>query len=192
MERHSRRRDSYVALCERIPMIIKISNLRDGVHNLSFDENISEIGVDEPFYGNCNVEVELSKSHSQIVLNAVLTLNAKYQCDRCGCDLKSTVKTDYQMVYLFSKEWNYTGSEPEDSGNINLTYLPVDADKIDIANDVRDYALIAIPMKKLCKEDCKGLCASCGKDLNYGECGCTKDEADPRWQPLEKLRNKLN
>lgn len=166
-------------------MIIKISNLSEGDHNLSFDEDISEIGIGEPFYGNCKVEVKLSKSHSQIVLDADLTLNAIYQCDRCGCDLKSTVQTEYQMVYLF-------GDEPESNDNINLTYLPVDADKIDIANDVRDYALLAIPMKKLCKEDCKGLCAMCGKDLNYGECGCTKDESDPRWQPLEKLRNKLN
>ncbi len=166
-------------------MIIKISNLSDGVHNLRFDENISEIGVDEPFYGNCNVEVELQKSHSQIVLNADLTLNANYQCDRCGCDLNSKVQTNYQMVYLF-------GNEPEGSNNMNLTYLPVDADKINIANDVRDYALLAIPMKKLCKEDCKGLCASCGKDLNYSECDCTNEGSDPRWQPLEKLRNKLN
>jgi len=47
-------------------------------------------------------------------------------------------------------------------------------------------------MKKLCKEDCKGLCPRCGKNLNEDNCICTEKEIDPRWEPLEKLRNKLN
>ncbi len=166
-------------------MIIKIANLSDGIHTLSFDENISEIGVSDPFYGNCKVKVKLSKSHSQIVLNAELNLEANYQCDRCGKDYKTKVQNSYQMVYLF---WD----EPENNESFNLIYLPIDADKINIANDVRDYALLAISMKKLCKEDCKGLCPRCGKDLNEGKCNCIEKETDPRWEPLEKLKNKLN
>ena len=177
MERHHFARE--------IPMIIKIANLSEGVHNLSFDEDVSEIGVSEPFYGTCKVDVKLSKSHSQIVLDAELNLDANYQCDRCGRIYKAKVKSSYQMVYLF-------GKEPEGDDEFNLTYLPVDADKINIVNEVRDYALLAIPMKKLCKDDCKGLCPKCGKDLNEGDCHCTKDELDPRWAPLEKLKNKLN
>ena len=166
-------------------MIIKIANLSEGVHTLSFDEKISEVGVGEPFFGNCKVDVKLSKSHSQIVLDAKLFLDANYQCDRCGRYYKAKVQNSYQMVYLF-------GDEPEENNNINLTYLPVYADKIEIVNDVRDYALLAIPMKKLCKEDCKGLCPRCGKDLNEDKCKCAEKEIDPRWEPLEKLRNKLN
>ena len=166
-------------------MIIKIANLSDGIHTLSFDESISEIGVSDPFYGNCKVDVKLSKSHSQIVLNAELNLEAKYQCDRCGKDYKTKVQNSYQMVYLF-------GDGLENNDSFNLSYLPIDADKINIANDVRDYALLAISMKKLCKEDCKGLCPRCGKDLNEGKCNCIEKETDPRWEPLEKLRNKLN
>jgi uncharacterized protein len=166
-------------------MIIKIANLSEGTHTLSFDEKISEIGIGDPFYGNCKVDVKLSKSHSQIILDAELNLEANYQCDRCGCDYKSKVYTKYRMVYLF-------GDELEENDNINLTYLPIDADKIEIVNDVRDYALLAIPMKKLCKEDCKGLCPRCGKNLNEDNCICTEKEIDPRWEPLEKLRNKLN
>jgi DUF177 domain-containing protein len=166
-------------------MIIKIANLSEGVHTLSFDEKISEIGISEPFFGNCKVDVKLSKSRSQIVLDAALSLGANYQCDRCGQDYKASVQNSYKMVYLF-------GQEPEENDEFNLIYLPIDADKINIVSDVRDYALLAVPMKKLCKEDCKGLCPKCGKDLNEGECNCVKEEMDPRWEPLAKLRNKLN
>ena len=166
-------------------MIIKIANLSEGVHTLSFDERIDEIGVSDPFYGNCKVDVKVAKSHSQIVLDADISLKANYQCDRCGCEYKTDVQNSYQLVYLF-------GNEQENDDSFNLVYLPVDADKIEITNDVRDYALLAIPMKKLCREDCKGLCPRCGKDLNEGDCNCAEKEIDPRWEPLKKLRNKLN
>ena len=82
-------------------------------HTLSFDEKISEIGIGDPFYGNCKVDVKLSKSHSQIILDAELNLEANYQCDRCGCDYKSKVYTKYRMVYLF-------GDEPEENDNIKF------------------------------------------------------------------------
>ena len=166
-------------------MIIKIANLSDGLHEINFDEEIENIGIEEPFYGKCKVDAKLAKSVSQIVLNAELALTAKYECDRCGREYDSEVRTAYQMVYLF-------GDEPEDNDDINLSWLQPDADKIIIDNDVRDYALLAVPMKKLCKEDCKGLCVRCGQDLNEGNCNCSNDETDPRWKPLMELKNKLN
>ena len=88
------------------------------------------------------------------------------------------------MVYLLR------GKETEIESS-DVTYISPDSDFIDIRSDVRDYAMLAIPMKKLCKDDCKGLCQRCGKNLNEGECNCQKDEVDLRWQPLMELKNKL-
>ena len=50
---------------------------------------------------------------------------------------------------------------------------------------------MALPMKPLCKPDCKGLCPSCGKDLNLGACGCTHETIDPRWEALKALKEKV-
>ena len=44
-------------------------------------------------------------------------------------------------------------------------------------------------MKVLCREDCKGLCPVCGKDLNDGDCGCDRTERDPRFESLRALFN---
>ncbi|MFN3694656.1 MAG: YceD family protein, partial [Ignavibacterium sp.] len=74
--------------------------------------------------------------------------------------------------------------EPEDTEDINITYIKRETDKIDFDNDVREFAILAIPMKKLCKEDCKGLCPRCGADLNFEQCTCPKEEIDPRWEKL--------
>ncbi len=166
-------------------MIIKISNLSDGVHNYTFNDSVKEIGLSEPFYDNFTVDVELKKSHNQIILDSEILLKANFICDRCSNEYQSELRTNYRMVYLF-------GMEPNDNDAIDISYLPLEADKIDISKDVRDYSLLAIPMKKLCSEDCKGLCAKCGKDLNEGNCNCGSEEIDPRWLPLQELKNKLS
>jgi len=166
-------------------MNIKISNLSDGIHNYTFNEPVSELGLEEPFVNDLLVNVELNKSHNQVILDTKFSLTANFSCDRCNKNFNSVLTNSYRMVYLF-------GTEPVDSGSISITYLSIDTDKINIDNDVRDYALLSIPMKKLCKEDCKGLCSKCGKDLNEGNCNCQQNEIDARWLPLMELKNKIN
>lgn len=166
-------------------MIIKISNLSDGNHSFNFDEDVKNIGLDEQFSGNIIVNAELNKIHNQIIMQADFKANANFCCDRCLKDYNTVLSSNYKMIYLF-------GIEPEDNEDVSVTYLPADADKIILDDDVRDYAFLAVPMKKLCKEDCKGLCSSCGKDLNEGDCGCQKGDIDARWLPLMELKNKLN
>ena len=166
-------------------MNIKISNLSDGIHNYKFDEAVSELGLEKPFVEKILVDVKLNKSHNQVILDAKLSINTSFNCDRCNKNYNSVIENSYRMVYLF-------GTEPVDSGSINITYLSLDTDKIIIDNDVKDYVLLSIPMKKLCRDDCKGLCTKCGKDLNEGNCSCEPNEIDSRWQPLLELKKKIN
>ena len=50
--------------------------------------------------------------------------------------------------------------------------------------------VLAVPMKNLCSEDCKGLCPKCGKNLNEGLCNCNEENIDPRWETIQKLKSK--
>jgi uncharacterized protein len=56
---------------------------------------------------------------------------------------------------------------------------------------LKEQILLALPLKPLCKEDCRGLCVHCGKNRNAGDCGCTEERSDPRWAALAGLRDKL-
>lgn len=166
-------------------MIIKISNLSDGVHNFDFEEKINTIELGEPFYNSFKSNVKLDKLHDQIIIDVSSEFKVKFECDRCGKVFRTKLKSDYQMVYLMNEP-------PAETDSLNVSYLSRDAVKIDISSDVREYALLSIPMKKLCKEKCKGLCPNCGKDLNKEQCSCKNDEIDPRWKPLIDLKDKLN
>jgi len=56
---------------------------------------------------------------------------------------------------------------------------------------VRDVVMLAMPLKPLCREDCKGLCPICGADLNAEDCGHDRRPTDLRWEPLARLRERV-
>lgn len=89
----------------------------------------------------------------------------KTVCDRCLAEFKIDVEVD------FSQEYTRLPIEPveaEEKYPISKNF------EIDITEPLRQTILSKLPVKKLCKEDCKGICAGCGKDLNIEKCKCKK------------------
>ena len=166
-------------------MRIKISGLENGTYEYDFEDDIEKIDLTEPLFGKYNVNVVLNKFDDQIILEASTTAGANLICDRCGTEFKKTIISKYKMIYLLR---SIEDAEEE----INITYLSPDTHIIDLSNTVRDYMILSIPMKRLCKEDCKGLCVKCGSDLNEKQCECEDSEIDDRWKVLTELKNKLN
>jgi len=60
--------------------------------------------------------------------------------------------------------------------------------EIDLRSDICENLLLMIPMKRLCKEDCLGLCATCGANLNLETCHCKSATIDARWEKLKNLK----
>ncbi|RMG61535.1 MAG: DUF177 domain-containing protein, partial [Calditrichaeota bacterium] len=59
--------------------------------------------------------------------------------------------------------------------------------EIDLSDQLKEYLILAVPMKMLCKEDCRGICPGCGADLNSEACRCGEPPIDPRWEKLRQL-----
>ena len=68
--------------------------------------------------------------------------------------------------------------------------LPPDVTEVDVTPAVREELILAVPQYVVCRDDCRGLCPSCGHDLNAGPCGCAPP-TDLRWQALAGLKGKL-
>lgn len=166
-------------------MIIKHTNYSNGVHEIEFNEPCSEIDLEEPFFGNVDVKCRMDKSSYQIVLDIDAKAQVVFECDRCTKEYESTIEGKFQLVCLYREE----DVSEED---INIKYLPPEQDKIDISEDLMEYLILNIPMKKICREKCKGLCPKCGADLNEKTCNCDKNSTNPVWEPLLKLKEKLN
>jgi len=97
-------------------------------------------------------------------------------CDRCAGEFECTKTTPLSAVIVEKNEDN--ADDPE------LFFL--DGDEIDLDEMLSTLFILDMDTKFLCREDCKGLCPRCGKNLNLGPCGCGK-ELDPRFAVLEQL-----
>jgi uncharacterized protein len=61
-------------------------------------------------------------------------------------------------------------------------------ERIDLSQMIVEQVVLALPMKPLCKPDCRGLCALCGANRNLASCDCSPEDTDPRWAPLKTLQ----
>lgn len=100
-------------------------------------------------------------------------------CDRCACEFECAKTTPLSAVIVDRNDDN--ADDPE------LFFL--DGDEIELDELLTTLFILDMDTKLLCREDCKGLCPQCGKNLNEGPCGCGK-KADPRFAVLEQLLDK--
>ncbi len=172
-------------------MNINISNLSEGIHQYEFEEDPSGIELDERFSKPVAVKVELERRRRQLFLTGHVKTSGKFVCDRCLSDFSKDISVDYRMAYVYEiKGSDGVGRAENPEAGDEVTVIQESANEIDIAEDVREYILLSVPMKLLCREDCAGLCGKCGANLNNGPCNCAKDEADPRWDKLKQIMNK--
>jgi uncharacterized protein len=81
--------------------------------------------------------------------------------------------------------------DPEAVDDPDSYPVPPEATEIDVTPAVREELMLAAPRYVLCRDDCKGFCPQCGKDLNAGPCECAP-ATEARWQPLKALKDKLS
>jgi len=106
---------------------------------------------------------------------------ARYACARCLEEMVGEIELEVCEMYVAPGR----EAPPEEDS------YKIDGVEMDLEPMLRDAVALALPLNPLCREDCAGLCARCGKDLNEGPCGCKEEEIDPRWAALSELRDKL-
>ncbi len=163
---------------------IRISGLSNGVHEYTMETQPALLGLDANFSGPVHVRAHLDKSSRQLLLRTEVETTGRFQCDRCLEEFQRAVGAAYAIVYVYN---------PADAAGVDEEEVQVitpETTSIDLGEDVRQMIVLSIPLKLLCREDCRGLCPHCGKNLNAGACGCTESTLDPRWNPLKSLLNR--
>lgn len=124
-----------------------------------------------------------------IRLKGELTAKFEMACARCLEPMVQDVARDFDLLYrplgadAGREELSITAAEAEVSYYEGEGLLLEDA--------LREQVLLALPLKAICREDCKGLCPHCGTNLNDTECSCAEPVEDPRWSALKEIRSKL-
>ncbi|HEX5707759.1 MAG TPA: DUF177 domain-containing protein [Pyrinomonadaceae bacterium] len=139
--------------------------------------------------GETHVRARASRKGDEVRLAGEITATVEAQCDLC---LRA-----FQVPLELRFETAFTPSELENERAEHMELLGEDLDtsvyedgEIDFDEVVREQILLGLPTRLRCREDCKGLCPTCGADLNTSECGCRTEEIDPRWAALASLKER--
>jgi DUF177 domain-containing protein len=128
---------------------------------------------------------EVTRVEGGHALSARLTWSGELECSRCLAAYPFVSDEEFSLV-LYPRR-------PITESEISLELEDFDAyfyddPVVSVAPIAEERIQMAVPMKPLCREDCRGLCSRCGSDLNVSECDCAVDEVDPRWRALQLLK----
>ena len=122
------------------------------------------------------IEGTLVNEDDIFVLEANGVAKISMRCDRC---LALVVK---EICFELKERFTHIGREKKESETFS-------GGQIDLTDVVKRSIVGELPMKCICRQDCKGLCSICGTDLNKGDCQCDTTVRDPRFEGLMALFN---
>ena len=131
---------------------------------------------------------EVSRIDGGYALSARLVYGGELECSRCLATYPFREDETFSLV-LYPRRPE-SGEEVELARD-DLDALFYDDPVVPLAPIAEERIQMALPMKPLCRPDCRGLCPECGKDLNQGPCGCAHASVDPRWEALRALKEKV-
>lgn len=127
--------------------------------------------------GPLRVSLDARGEDGTAVVEGELTIDVASPCARCLEPVRGRLEIPFLEHFKVSHE-PQTEEEEEQ-------FVAVQEDTVDLKPYVEEALLLGLPFAPLCREDCKGLCAECGADLNEGECGCSREKIDPRLSALK-------
>ena len=137
-------------------------------------------GVSYPVSEPVKAEGMVRNTAGVLVMTGEITTCIHGTCDRCADHFDREINLPINVVLV---------TEMANEENEDEWVFPLEGDSADLDDIVRTVFVLNLDSKLLCKEDCKGMCHRCGKNLNDGPCNCQK-ELDPRFAALKQLLEK--
>ena len=153
------------------------------IRNYKMNENVYITGDGDG--SRVQGEVKLMRTDRSILAKAKLYTEVEVACSRClsslSCPLTLNVEEEYFPTVAVVD--GTAPPPPDEPGAFTIDKHHI----LDLTEVIRQYALLAIPMKPLCRADCTGLSPNYGQSLNEGSCHCPPQETDPRWSTLKEF-----
>jgi DUF177 domain-containing protein len=170
-------------------MLLDLSRLRSGVDTLTRRYQPSAFGLEhEDFRLVAPVDLvgEVRKDAQKVRLTGRLTTTLERECGRCLEPFTVPVDAKIDVILLPSNQ--NTGEAEQEVAEDDLGVSYYKDDVVDLGELMREQFFLALPMKPLCQEDCRGLCPVCGINRNRETCTCETTWVDPRLEALKRFK----
>lgn len=154
------------------------------VHHLYPEGDPGLAGGEGHLIGQCELNLRAARADEKVQLIGSVGVVVEFECDRCLTTLSIPVEASFDLLYVPPLG---TGEEHE-LGENDLSLGFYQDGIIDVDDLTREQIELALPMARLCSDECRGLCPNCGANLNLGECACSEEQVDGRWAALKELK----
>lgn len=159
----------------------------------SFDVDIPEGEIDyldgelrqaTPLKAAGKVEL-FTGSLGEIRVKGHLSVVMEDECGRCLEPARFPIDSDFSLYYR-PVEGGYGDEKEIDAGEAEMGFY--EGEGLELNEVLREQVLLALPMQRVCSENCKGICPVCGQNRNQMECQCQAEATDDRWAALKALK----
>jgi DUF177 domain-containing protein len=137
----------------------------------------------------CSGEVE--RAGDEIRIAGSLQTMIEANCSRCLEPARVEVSRQFDLFFRERDEQMFDEDEEVELDEEDTTTAFFTGTQLAIGDVLREQVLLALPMKILCTPDCKGLCPTCGTNLNLNTCNCPKEQFSPHMDKLLEIKRKL-
>lgn len=132
-----------------------------------------------------SLALDIYKKNSEVTLVGRVATVLQLECGRCLEPYSLPVEASFDLLFLPHRDNAGEGEIEIEEDDLNTAFYRDDT--IDLGQLMREQFCLAVPMKPLCREECRGLCAHCGTNLNSSSCTCADTWVDPRLEGLRAL-----
>lgn len=138
---------------------------------------------------NVQGNVKVTRVSHDLLVQGNVSADVDLECSRCLEHFSLPVTGKLEEKYLPTIDVETGRAVPRILADEDDTAFNINGNhEIDLTEPVRQALLVSLPMRPLCREDCAGLCPTCGKNLNEGPCDCEPATVDNRWASLQELK----
>lgn len=166
-------------------MEIYLSHISDKEKFFEFEEQSEELGLPAQFGIVC-AGINIYTLGEKYYARGWIRADVHMICDICLDPFTSQFNEPFEVIIEKGEEPRDTEEDDEE-----IITLPPKALTINFNDYLRDQLLLALPIQKRCKPDCKGLCPVCGANQNRERCSHDSKEIDPRWETLKKMKETM-
>lgn len=170
-------------------LLLDVSQMREAQMRVERTVSVDALASDADAFGvsgPVRLGLTVQKDRQQYRLIGKMQATLDLECSRCLAAFQLPVDEAFDVLYLPHADAKPDGDVEIEDDDLSTAYFRDQV--IDLGQLVMEQCFMVVPMKPLCSEGCRGLCAMCGTNLNVGTCTCKAEWVDPRLAVLRDLK----
>ncbi|MFH1569741.1 MAG: DUF177 domain-containing protein [Gemmatimonadota bacterium] len=166
-----------------------LDEFEEGISELAYQVPADDLGLADRFFAfpaPVAVSLKVVRGLQTFSLDGTVRWVVAGECCRCLAPVQQPMETRLRLLVQRREASREELEAYEDQDEVEI--VDPGARQVDLAERLRDAIALELPMRIYCRDECKGLCPSCGQDLNAGACECAVESTDPRWEALARFR----